>query len=259
MYVLNQLLIANTTNRWRSAPESSGPRNGNAQRRFGERKEELDSGSDWEHEEEEVLISESRFLSSSRAVPCGQVSLNPGRDGPTLRLCQSVRSLIGNKKGCHRLTRREVSQLVAAHASQLGELTVSDWTNLYTYSPSMVESDAGDALHFTEIASVVADLEAVLGKLKATKEEMQRRQLQQTSKSSDKTSAGSSNNNNNLCCICLDAPKSVLVLPCKHFCVCANCVRGGTNGGGGGGPAARTLRQCPVCRAAVQDIMHVYS
>ncbi len=195
------------------------------------------------------MISESRFLSSSRAFSSAPVSLNPGREHATLRLCQSVRSLSGsNSKGCHRLTRREVSQLVAAHASQLGELTVSDWTNLYTHGHSM-GSEADNAPHFTELASVVADLEAVLGKLKATKEEMLRRQLQQTLKSGDETAASSSN----LCCICLDAPKSVLVLPCKHFCVCANCVRGGA------GTVSRTLRQCPVCRAAVQDIMHVYS
>lgn len=230
-------------NRWRSASESSGPRNGGAHRRFDERKEEFDSDSEWENEE--ILISESRFLSSSRAISSAPVSLAPDRDSSTLRLCQSVRSLSGNKKGCYRLTRQEVSQLVAAHASQLGELTVSDWTNLYTHSHS-TESEAGNAPHFTEIASVVADLEAVLGKLKATKEEMERRHVQQTLKSSDETAAGS----NNLCCICLDAPKSVLVLPCKHFCVCANCVRGGHG---------RTLRQCPVCRATVQDIMHVYS
>ena len=208
-------------------------------------------------------MSESRFLTSSRTVHLTAQSagahsgLGDARTGLTGRLCQSVRSLSGpvsrGDPSC-RLSRQEVSQLVAAHASQLSELTVSDWASLFSGPVSSHKGETG-GLNFTELASISADLEAVLGKLKTTKEEMTRRQSQMIAKCADEALAGAASSSS-LCCICLDAPKSILVLPCKHFCVCANCARGGEGAGAGAG---RSLRQCPVCRAAVQDFMHVYS
>ena len=48
------------------------------------------------------------------------------------------------------------------------------------------------------------------------------------------------------CIVCLDEPKQVLLLPCKHLCVCNSC--------------AVILQQqppflCPICRASVEDTM----
>lgn len=42
---------------------------------------------------------------------------------------------------------------------------------------------------------------------------------------------------NPMCCVCDDAPKCVLFLPCKHVCACEAC-------------HAR-LQACPLCRVAI--------
>lgn len=50
-----------------------------------------------------------------------------------------------------------------------------------------------------------------------------------------------------LCVVCLDEPRSIVVLPCVHFVLCSCCV-----------PAVRQLGCCPVCRAAVTDLKPLY-
>ena len=41
------------------------------------------------------------------------------------------------------------------------------------------------------------------------------------------------------CCVCLEAPSSVLFLPCKHLRVCSTCVA--------------ALRVCPICREPILE------
>ena len=53
------------------------------------------------------------------------------------------------------------------------------------------------------------------------------------------------------CCICMENDKSVLLLPCRHLCVCVSCY----NGSHGRQP----LQSCPICRARVEDTVFVYS
>lgn len=43
------------------------------------------------------------------------------------------------------------------------------------------------------------------------------------------------------CCICLEAPSTLVLAPCGHFCVCDAC---------GGNPSLRT---CPLCRAVIAN------
>ena len=49
-----------------------------------------------------------------------------------------------------------------------------------------------------------------------------------------------------LCVVCEDAKKSVIILPCKHMCLCANCAD------------FDRIKECPMCRAKVEDSMTVY-
>jgi serine/threonine protein kinase len=42
-----------------------------------------------------------------------------------------------------------------------------------------------------------------------------------------------------LCVICEDVQKSVLLLPCKHVCMCEGCAGG--------------MRDCPICRAPISE------
>ena len=50
------------------------------------------------------------------------------------------------------------------------------------------------------------------------------------------------------CCLCMDAPKTHIVLPCGHKCLCASCAAGFNEGGG---------RFCPLCRSPMDRVMAV--
>ena len=49
------------------------------------------------------------------------------------------------------------------------------------------------------------------------------------------------------CCVCVEAPRTVLLLPCRHLCVCESC-------------AARPQlnNKCPVCRSQISDTIKVF-
>eukprot|EP01062_Namystynia_karyoxenos_P016354 TRINITY_DN1595_c1_g1_i1.p1 TRINITY_DN1595_c1_g1~~TRINITY_DN1595_c1_g1_i1.p1 ORF type:complete len:360 (+),score=99.58 TRINITY_DN1595_c1_g1_i1:117-1196(+) len=47
------------------------------------------------------------------------------------------------------------------------------------------------------------------------------------------------------CCVCLDADKDTVLLPCRHLCVCSDC--------------SLELRSCPLCRARVRHRVKVYT
>ncbi|KAH3796252.1 uncharacterized protein LOC127838425 [Dreissena polymorpha] len=55
-----------------------------------------------------------------------------------------------------------------------------------------------------------------------------------------------------MCVVCQDRTKSVLILPCRHMCLCIQC----------GNNIARTRnrdrRKCPLCRSKINTIMNVY-
>lgn len=51
------------------------------------------------------------------------------------------------------------------------------------------------------------------------------------------------------CCLCLDAPKTHIVLPCGHKCLCASCAAGFHEGGG---------RFCPLCRSPMDRVQQVF-
>jgi len=48
------------------------------------------------------------------------------------------------------------------------------------------------------------------------------------------------------CIICFENPKNVVILPCRHFCICSDC------------SAKTTLSDCPICRGAVSGSIVVY-
>jgi RING finger protein 26 len=55
-----------------------------------------------------------------------------------------------------------------------------------------------------------------------------------------------------MCVVCQDNKKSVLILPCRHMCLCVDC----------GNRIARarplTRRICPLCREKIRTIMNIY-
>ena len=48
-----------------------------------------------------------------------------------------------------------------------------------------------------------------------------------------------------LCIICLDAPREMLLKPCKHYCLCSDC--------------SNELRDCPICKRGIQEAEKIYS
>jgi hypothetical protein len=52
-----------------------------------------------------------------------------------------------------------------------------------------------------------------------------------------------------LCIVCEDAKKVVVLLPCKHVCLCKMCAST---------CLFKTLHECPMCRETIDDSMEVY-
>lgn len=55
-----------------------------------------------------------------------------------------------------------------------------------------------------------------------------------------------------LCVVCADQPKTVVVLPCKHMCMCVDCAHEIVK-------LRSTRRVCPLCRASINTVMHIYA
>lgn len=65
----------------------------------------------------------------------------------------------------------------------------------------------------------------------------------------DTTEIGSPEEDERLCIVCEDAKKEVILLPCKHMCLCKKCAST---------CLFKTLHECPMCRAMIGDSMEVY-
>lgn len=65
----------------------------------------------------------------------------------------------------------------------------------------------------------------------------------------DATDDPQETNEKNLCVICYDQPKSVVLLPCRHLCLCRNCLS----------KLKIYRRECPMCRETFRQAIQVYS
>jgi hypothetical protein len=52
-----------------------------------------------------------------------------------------------------------------------------------------------------------------------------------------------------LCVVCEESKKQVMLLPCKHMCLCKGCAAE---------CLFKTLHECPMCRAKIENSMEVY-
>jgi len=52
-----------------------------------------------------------------------------------------------------------------------------------------------------------------------------------------------------LCVVCEDDKKQILLLPCKHMCLCKKCANA---------HLFKTIKECPMCRATVKDSIDVH-
>lgn len=94
-----------------------------------------------------------------------------------------------------------------------------------------------------ELSRMTSALSIVSSKV----EEARRLSIQRKEK--DLADSKLSSEENSLCCICRDATKTILLLPCRHLCLCEDC------------SVALQQRRgpCPVCREAVRDTLKVFA
>ena len=52
------------------------------------------------------------------------------------------------------------------------------------------------------------------------------------------------------CCICLTGPRTILLLPCKHMCLCDKC---------GSDDSPQIISKCPICRNDIQQKLSVFT
>ena len=52
------------------------------------------------------------------------------------------------------------------------------------------------------------------------------------------------------CCVCQDQKKTILLLPCRHLCICQTC---------SDATGTSKLSKCPVCRSTIVEKLKVYS
>ena len=54
------------------------------------------------------------------------------------------------------------------------------------------------------------------------------------------------NKSNSTCVVCFEAPKCILLMPCKHLCLCENCSE------------RIEIKNCPICRNTVKNKIKIF-
>ena len=127
---------------------------------------------------------------------------------------------------------RDRREQARAAAVTLSRLTVEDWVTLGDEDVQLVQSE-------WEAASV--KMKIARDNLRAHAESLRQQQAEAMDEDSRQ---------NALCCICRESPKTILLLPCKHLCVCEECCFS---------LMATPRTKCPVCRGGVVDSLRVYA
>lgn len=118
---------------------------------------------------------------------------------------------------------------------------------------SVEEASIESLSHMSEerLCKAIASAECISTKLRLALEEgRKRRQRELETERDRKESSGRSNEavgTDTLCCVCYDKPKSMLLLPCRHLCLCSHC------------SLLDAVRTCPICRSRIQDRIEVFS
>ena len=68
--------------------------------------------------------------------------------------------------------------------------------------------------------------------------------------------SGSQQDQQKTCCVCLTEERSIVILPCTHFCLCSQCSVALTSQ-----TSSSPLEppQCPVCRSTIREFMPIIS
>jgi hypothetical protein len=86
-----------------------------------------------------------------------------------------------------------------------------------------------------------ASVLAMLAHVRTAKTDMERARARVLSRKID------AQREERLCVVCQVEPKAVVLLPCRHLCVCGGCAN------------HSLLSKCPICRKAVREKLVVYA
>ena len=160
------------------------------------------------------------------------------------------------------------SSLQSVH-QQLQNLNEINWQNVFLYED--MSSTAELQVAEDELSSIEAELENCLHTFKSSQRQLRQhlsvRRRQMTKIEEEKRQNQSkvhTSDMNVLCCICLEGTKSILLLPCRHLCVCEQCSQGPTNHitsttTGTSRPHPGQIKTCPICRTKVEECLKVFS
>mmetsp|Transcript_13602 Transcript_13602/g.17925 ORF Transcript_13602/g.17925 Transcript_13602/m.17925 type:complete len:341 (+) Transcript_13602:124-1146(+) len=126
----------------------------------------------------------------------------------------------------------------AADALQLkAELARREKEGIFSVLPASTSKDALRKLCGTNIDALESSLEKAVSSVRQFQKELVAKQKEES-----------------CCCICYDAAKSVVLIPCNHLCVCEKCCRNTSSTS-----SSLKINTCPICREDVKDILVVFS
>ena len=186
-----------------------------------------------------------------------------------LRVPASCVPYVPNAQGCP----GQAPRYVRRTRTGLGRAVRTAYRGTLTLTPNPDPNRGATGLYCTEIAAdaisllLLGTLPVRLYRLEARLEAQQpaqqpAQQLQRQPPSAqhampvvpaaDAPAAARSHASDADCCVvCLVEPKSHLITPCGHKCVCATCATRVA-------PAAGRVSTCPICRAKVESVVRVF-
>ncbi len=112
------------------------------------------------------------------------------------------------------------------------KMSVEDLTHIFPSGQKGVQ----------EASDFIECLETLIIKSKKARDEIQKTEWERKQKREF--------DENLQCCVCFDNKKEILILPCRHLCICEKCSEG---------TGAASISKCPVCRCAISQKLKVYS
>jgi hypothetical protein len=99
------------------------------------------------------------------------------------------------------------------------------------------EGDDLQLLSFDEIAALEVRLESACKVVRRSKEIVKEKEDKERH----------NKNEERMCVVCLESQKSVLLLPCRHLCLCGEC------------SSRPEVTKCPICRQTIYEKLVVYA
>lgn len=96
-----------------------------------------------------------------------------------------------------------------------------------------------------ELSKSMSTIENLSAKVRCAQDEIKDRKIKELELKEKERKESPSDSNT--CCICRDEPKSVLLLPCRHLCLCEACSK------------LSIVTTCPICRTSIMERLHVYA